>query len=48
MTKEKAKEVLESIECELSIVTNNTKASEKAWDRIVKACKIVLIELNNK
>lgn len=48
MKLKKAKEVLEAIESEMSLLTNHTKESEKAWDRIKIACEVVLKELNNK
>lgn len=38
----KAIETLEGLEYELSIVSNNNKASEKSWQRLVKATKTVL------
>ena len=41
MTIKKAKEVLDNIESELSVITNEGAAGDKAWNRVVEASGIV-------
>ena len=45
MKLKRAIEILEEVSYEMSLISSQGKAGEKAWSRLEEACKVVLKEL---